>query len=45
MMRNFLYDVVGCKGEYRMANREESALNEIRRIVGANQKVLVRCDL
>ena len=45
MMRNFLYDIAGCKGEYRMDNREESALNEIRRIVGADQKVLVCCEL
>jgi GMP synthase (glutamine-hydrolysing) len=40
MMRNFLYDIAGCKGHYTLQSRKESCIKYIRDTVG-KQKVLM----
>lgn len=41
MLRNFLFEVAGLKGDFTPASREETALAEIRAAVGTEQSVLV----
>jgi len=40
MMRNFLFDIAGCRGSYSLASRKESCIKYIRETVGKH-KVLV----
>ena len=40
IMRNFLFDIAGCKGSYSLASRKESCIKYIQETVGKN-KVLV----
>jgi len=40
MMRNFLFDIAGCKGSYSLSSRKESCIKHIQETVGKH-KVLV----
>lgn len=40
MLKNFVYDICGCKGEWTMANFVEMEIDEIREVVG-DKKVLL----
>jgi len=40
MMRNFLFDIAGCKGSYSLSSRKESCIKYIQETVGKH-KVLV----
>ena len=44
MLKNFLFEVAGCKGLYTIQNREASCIQYIREVVG-NHKVLVSTGL
>ena len=41
MMRNFLFDIAGCKGTYSLSSRKEACIKYIRETVG-NHRVLVQ---